>query len=334
MRRGEPAARPRRGRLGATALAAFFVATAAAPVQAMQEVPALPDGLPDALFTDDRSRELLTAQVLLDRAHYSPGVIDGYGGGNTRGAITAFERAHGLAADGEIDDELMRRLADGRGHEVLKKYTITDDDVEGPFIDTVPESLTEQARLDRLGYTGAEELLAEKFHMSQALLRALNPGADFARAGAEIVVAAPGDDRREASVARIEVDKSRNMVRAYDEDGALLASYPATIGSDETPSPTGKTQVRAVAPEATYHFDPASQDWGPDEALKIAAGPNNPVGGVWIDLDKEGYGIHGSPDPGLIGKTASHGCVRLTNWDARELAAAVSEGVGVEFIER
>lgn len=309
-------------------LAAVIAALVAAPAAAGEKA----EDLPDEVFSGERSREMLTAQVRLDRAHFSPGVIDAYGGGNTRAAIKAFERAHDLPVDGELDDELMKRLAEGHSDDVLRRYKIEDADVEGPFIDEVPDSLADQAKLDRLAHTGPEELLAEKFHMSRKLLRALNPDADFSQAGTEIMVTAPGE-RRDDKVARIEIDKRGNRLRAYDSSDKLLASYPATIGSDETPSPSGKTKVRAVAPEATYHFNPEDQSWGPDEALEIAAGPNNPVGGIWIDLDKEGYGIHGSPDPSLIGKTASHGCVRLTNWDARALAAAVSEGVEVEFVE-
>lgn len=115
-------------------------------------------------------------------------------------------------------------------------------------------------------------------------------------------------------------------------DGKLLASYPATIGSDRFPSPSGSMEVRAIAAEPIYYFDPTGRDWGPDEKLTIAAGPNNPVGSTWIDLTKEGYGIHGTPEPRLIGKTASHGCVRLTNWDAAELSRAVDKGTEVIFV--
>jgi lipoprotein-anchoring transpeptidase ErfK/SrfK len=134
------------------------------------------------------------------------------------------------------------------------------------------------------------------------------------------------------SWSEIEVDKAASALRAFTADGTLVATYPATIGSNTFPSPSGEMEVRAVAPAPTYHFDPEGRSWGPDEKLTIAAGPNNPVGGTWIDLTKEGYGIHGTPEPRLIGKTSSHGCVRLTNWDAEELAKAVSPGTKVEFV--
>lgn len=289
-------------------------------------------GVPDQVFSGKRQADVLRAQVLLDRAGFSPGVIDGYSGGNTSRAIRAFEEANGLTVDGKLDQDLMKRLTDGNSDPVVQPYSITQSDVAGPFIDSVPESLAEQAKLERLAYTGPAEMLAEKFHMSLELLRAMNPDVDFKSAGTEIKVVAPGRSDIATKIARIEVDKAEKRVRAYDEAGKLVVSYPATVGSRTLPSPSGSTQVRAVAPDAAYYFAPSKQPWGPDERLEIAAGPNNPVGGVWIDLEKEGYGIHGSPDPSLIGKTASHGCVRLTNWDARHLAAAVSKGVRVEFV--
>jgi lipoprotein-anchoring transpeptidase ErfK/SrfK len=187
-----------------------------------------------------------------------------------------------------------------------------------------------QASLKHLGFETAAEALAEKFHMSQAFLKQLNPEATFA-VGETIKVVRPGNNELGSKVARIEVDKGRSEVRAFDRSGKLLASYPGTIGSDRFPSPDGSMEVRAVAPAPTYYFDPAGREWGPGKRLTIAAGPNNPVGGTWIDLSKEGYGIHGSPDPRLIGKTASHGCVRLTNWDAAELGGAVEKGTTVTF---
>ena len=288
--------------------------------------------IPDKVFSGQREADVLRAQVLLDRAGFSPGVIDGYSGPNTSRAIRAFEEANDLTVDGKLDQDLLKQLGDASSEPVVQRYSITKSDIEGPFIDTVPNSLAEQAKLKRLAYTDPAEMLAERFHMSIELLRAMNPNADFRSAGTEIIVVAPGQSGIATKIARIEVDKAQNRVRAYDEAGKIVVSYPATVGSRTLPSPSGSTRVRAVAPDAAYYFDPTKQPWGPDERLQIAAGPNNPVGGVWIDLEKEGYGIHGSPDPSLIGKTASHGCVRLTNWDARDLAAAVSKGVRVDFV--
>nr|WP_245198238.1 L,D-transpeptidase [Sphingomonas kaistensis] len=271
---------------------------------------------------------VLEAQILLDRQHQSPGVIDGREGSNTRRAVRAFEQSAGLPADGVLDDEVMRRLRAASPAPLMVDHTIAAEDIAD--LVKVPSGMEAQASLDHLGYETAAEALAEKFHMSQAFLRSLNPGASFVT-GETIRVVRPRETEITTKVARIEIDKGRSEVRAFGADGTLLASYPGTIGSDRFPSPDGQMEVRAVAPAPTYYFDPSGREWGPDKRLTIAAGPNNPVGGTWIDLTKEGYGIHGSPDPRLIGKTASHGCVRLTNWDAAELGKAVEQGTTVTF---
>ena len=310
----------------------MFMIASAATVSA-QPSPSLsvPGISAERIFSGARTRAALAAQVMLDHSGHSPGVIDGVMGGNTRRAIMAFQRANGMTADGQPSAALLDKLRGVYSGDLLQRYTITAEDVAGPFV-KVPDSMEEQAKLDTLGYESPAEGLAEKFHMAQSFLEALNPGADFGKAGTQITVVVPGKDELQAKVARIEVDKAASALRAFSADGALVATYPATIGSNTFPSPSGAMEVRAVAPAATYHFDPEGRSWGPDVKLTIAAGPNNPVGGTWIDLTKEGYGIHGTPDPRLIGKTSSHGCVRLTNWNAAELAKAVSPGTKVEFV--
>lgn len=291
----------------------------------------LPDSVPSDVFSGQRSKDVLTAQVLLDRSRFSPGVIDGYTGENTRRAIRAFQRENDMEVTGEVSSELLKKLSDGNTDSMFQTYTISEDDVNGPFVD-VPSSMTAMAELENLAYETPLELLGEKFHMDREFLQALNPGADFGKAGTKITVVAPGDQSLPGKVARIEIDKANESVRAYSADGKLLARYPATIGSKANPSPNGTVEVKAIAAEPKYYFDPEGRSWGPDKKLTIAAGPNNPIGGTWIDLSKEGYGIHGSPDPKMVGKRASHGCVRLTNWDADELARAVNTGATVEFV--
>ncbi|MDO9587811.1 MAG: L,D-transpeptidase [Brevundimonas sp.] len=273
------------------------------------------------------------AQILLDRTRFSPGIIDGLGGENTRQAIAAFEKANDLPVDGELDAAVFQRLASGDGGPVLTDYAITASDVAGPFIGTVPEDIEAMARLETVGYADAREALAEKFHMSEALLDALNPGVDFGRAGQTIVVAATGPAGLPGEVARIFVDKAENSVRAFDADGALLAFYPATIGSGETPSPSGAHTVKLIAPRPNYTYDPSRVSYGDGGGkLIVPPGPNNPVGSVWIGLSRDTYGIHGTADPAKIGKTASSGCVRLTNWDVEQLASGVKPGVVVVFV--
>lgn len=298
------------------------------------EAPARGGAVSGALPEDARPEPaVVRAQILLDRTRFSPGIIDGLGGENTRQAIAAFEEANDLPVDGELDATVFERLASGDSRPVLTDYTITAADVAGPFIGTVPEDIEAMARLETVGYADAREALAEKFHMSEALLDALNPGVDFGRAGQTLVVSATGPNELQGEVARIEVSKAESSVRAFDADGRLLAFYPATIGSGDTPSPSGSHTVRAIAPRPNYTYDPSRVSYG-DGGGKVVVppGPNNPVGSVWIDLSRDTYGIHGTADPAEIGKTASSGCVRLTNWDAEQLAAGVKPGVEVQFI--
>ena len=287
----------------------------------------------DTQTPEGRRNALIRAEVLLARAHFSPGVIDGQDGGNLKNAIAAFETAHGLAADGVMSQDVWDALA-ADDRPVLTDYVIAADDVRGPFLAKLPTDYAELAKLDSVGFTSPAEALAEKFHMDEALLKRLNPGVDFGQAGTKIVVAAVGPERLPAPVTRIEVDKSLRQVRAFGGDGALLAVYPATVGSTERPAPSGTFAVKGVAPNPTYTFDPARLTFGKASygKLTIKPGPNNPVGSTWIDLTVPTYGIHGSPDPRLVGKTASHGCVRLTNWDAHQLGQAVKKGAAVAFV--
>lgn len=274
-------------------------------------------------------------QVLLDRAGFSPGVTDGRFGENVRQAIAAWQRAQGLTVDGRLTQEVWNGLTTTASGSLVARYTLTAEDVSGPFTPDIPQDLAAQAELDRLGYASAAEMLAERFHMDEEFLRDLNPGADFSRAGTEIVVTQPRRPAIQGEVARIEVDRDEKAVKAFAEDGTLLAFYPATIGSTEQPTPSGRMTVNGVARDPTYTYDPRRVSYAGDRItrrLTIAPGPNNPVGLVWIDLSRETYGIHGTPDPDIVGKNASNGCVRLTNWDVQHLAAAVRPGVEVVFV--
>jgi len=210
-------------------------------------------------------------------------------------------------------------------------------------VDKIPPKMEAQADLKELGYTNPREMLAERFHMSRDLVSALNPDKPLDKAGTSITVAAVdpmGTDKpkskdlpQEPKVERIEVDKTSRDVRAFGADGKLLGYYPASIGSTEKPAPSGETKVKGVAFDPDYTYNPkyAFKGVKTKQKFSIKPGPNNPVGLVWIDLAIPSYGIHGTPEPEKVGKTESHGCIRLTNWNARDLAAHVTRGAKVSF---
>ncbi len=281
------------------------------------------------------SSTVIRAEVLLARAHASPGVIDGLAGSNLQRAVAAFEAMNGLPTDGELSPAVWGRLAAFAGAPVAGIYVETPADAAGPFYPDVGEDLVAASKLASPGYSSPLEALASRFHMSEALLAALNPGKDFKSAGERIVVALP-EVPALSPVASVQVDKAQASAVALDDQGRTLASFPATVGSTEKPSPTGVRKVVGVSFSPTYTYDPSKLTWGPKShgRFTIKPGPNNPVGLVWIALNAPGYGVHGSPNPDKIGKTASHGCVRLTNWDALLLAHAVKPGVMVTFVHQ
>ncbi|WP_162419799.1 L,D-transpeptidase family protein [Microvirga brassicacearum] len=281
----------------------------------------------------EQSAMIIKLQVLLDRAHASPGVIDGYNGDNVGKAIAAVEEMMGLEVDGIPDESVWSTLEQTHPTPPLVEYVIKEDDVAGPFAREIPTDYAEMAKLDRLAYRNAVELLAEKFHMDENLLRQMNPDADFSAAGARIVVADVGRPVT-AKVARLVADKVQKRLLGFDTQGTLVLSYPATIGSIDLPSPDGSHIVKNIVTDPEYWYRPKVnfKQGQNTQALRLAPGPNNPVGAVWIGLDKPTYGIHGTPAPNKIDKTNSHGCVRLTNWDVRELAKLVQPGVVVEFV--
>ncbi len=277
--------------------------------------------------------DVAALQILLDRAGASPGVIDGKFGSNVDKSLAAYNELTGTNLRSTDAAGIKAALA-ASGGDAFGNYEITAVDAAGPFIAAVPADYSEKAKLESMSFTSVTEMLAERFHMDEAYLKALNPDANFSRPGTIIRVANFGRNAT-TKVQRIIADKGKKQVRAYDAAGKLVVAYPATIGSADTPSPTGIHAVSRIAINPNYTYNPKLnfKQGDNDKVLTIPPGPNGPVGSVWIALDKPTYGIHGTPDPSKIGKTESHGCVRLTNWDAQELAKLVSAGVTVEFIE-
>jgi lipoprotein-anchoring transpeptidase ErfK/SrfK len=286
--------------------------------------------------------QALQTQVMLDRAGYSPGEIDGRMGTSTTRALEAFTK------NGGTPDTTTAPLV---------TYKITDEDAAGPFTPDIPEDMTEKAKLSALGYKNLTEALGERFHVSPALLKTLNPQAKFAAAeeirvpnvADALVAAGPVPSTTTAPAARggrqgepsaapavtVTVRKSTSDVVVTDAAGKVLMYAPVTTGSEHDPLPIGEWKVNGVQKNPTFAYNP-DLFWDADAnqtKAKIPAGPNNPVGVVWIDISRPHYGLHGTPEPSTVGKTTSHGCVRLTNWDALKLAALVRPGSKVIFAE-
>ena len=273
--------------------------------------------------------DMLATQVLLDRAGFSPGEIDGLGGTNTQRATEAFEREK----DRPIGD-----LVKAATMPPTVRYMVTAEDAEAPVVNTIPDDMMEKAKLKRLDYTSHLEMIAERFHASPALLRRLNPrlaldqGAEVVVPNVEVVSAAESKPLADIVV---RVSKQSSALTVTDGAGAVLMYAPVTSGSQHDPLPLGQWTVTGVSRNPTFHYNPdLFWDAEPSHAkATIPPGPNGPVGVVWIDISKPHYGIHGTPEPGSVGHTTSHGCVRLTNWDALRLAAMVGKGTKVEFVE-
>ena len=265
-------------------------------------------------------------QALLNWNHSGVGAVDGYWGKNTRKAMQAFQKAQGLPVTEAVNEETWQALTKNStltSQPVLVSYQLTDADVNVKTTQ-IPASAEAKAKLDGMYYESVLEALGEKFHISRDYLKSLNPNASF-KSGETIIVYNPGNPNT-TPVSRVVADKDTQTLYAYDDSDNLVASYPTTVGSTATPSPTGthKVKVKIHEPNYTYTSDNGKKSI-------IPPGPNNPVGVVWIGLSKPSYGIHGSPDPERISRQASAGCVRLTNWDALSLLGVIKNDATVEF---
>lgn len=318
-------------------IAAFALGMALSSAGALHAQPAAMPAHELAAASEDRGLHegeaaLLRLQVLLDRARFSPGEIDAQAGSNQARALRGYQAAQGLQVTGEADASTWQAL-ERDSAPVLADYTVTAADVAGPYRD-LPGDAMDKAKLDALGFRSLAEALGERFHASPVLLRRLNPGLDEAGTGDVLKVPAVSPTAP-PKAARLVVDRSESVLRLLDESGGTLAQYPASTGSERDPLPLGEWKIVTVVENPTFHYNP-DLFWDADPShgkATLAPGPNNPVGTVWIDLSKPHFGIHGAPEPQGVGKKQSHGCIRLTNWDARAVAAAVDASVPVTLQE-
>jgi lipoprotein-anchoring transpeptidase ErfK/SrfK len=318
----------------------------------------------DPARADDRPRPVMQAQVVLDRLGFTPGVVDGREGLSTRNAVMGFQEANDLKITGQLDEPTKQVLEKWNNIPATRVITIPAAFAAGPFA-TLPEDPEDQAKLGSLGYQSLDEKLAERFHTTVETLKELNPrpaanaspvpDVAYFKAGDKVRVPNVGADALDPAavtdtewrntlaglgvgssqpkVDKIVVSKSKRTLKAYDQTGKLVGMFTATMGSQRDPLPLGTWKVLGVAHNPPFHYNPKLFWDVPDSKEKqlLPPGPNGPVGVAWIDIDKEHYGIHGTPDPEAIGRAQSHGCVRLTNWDVARLAQMVTLGAQVVF---
>lgn len=313
-------------------------------------------GSAQAPAAEDQPRPIMQAQVVLDRLGFGSGVIDGKEGQSFAAALRGFQEARGLRKSGTLDAPTRVALAAWSGIPATRIVTIPAEFAKGPFTPAIPRDPAAQAKLPMLGYRNLAEKLAERFHTDPATLIAINAPGTRIGSGLSIRVPNIGNEAIEPSkvedaewratlatlgvgtaqpaAARVTVDKSESVLKVFDARDRLVAQFPATMGSAHDPLPIGKWTIKGVSYNPPFHYNP---DLFWDASRKhdkqvLPPGPNGPVGVVWIDLSKPHYGIHGTPEPQLIGRTESHGCIRLTNWDAARLALMVKPGTPAHFV--
>ncbi|WP_294061560.1 L,D-transpeptidase [Sphingomonas sp.] len=332
-------------------VAVLLASIAFAPLAAEPESKAPKEGKPPIDWT------VMHAQVILDSLGFSPGIVDGREGQSLTAALRAFQETRNLPVTGELDRATLGALHAYRERRPLAQVKIENAWLQGPFINPLPKEPEDQAKLPALAYTRPLEKLAEMFHTTPEVLVELNPGGGTIKPGATFrfpnVVTQSRDyqgdwkpewrqtlsdlnvDARQPKADHVVVDKSEKALKVYDAENRLVAQFSATMGSQHDPLPIGTWKINAVDTNPKFRYNPdlfwdADAD---DKKALLPAGPNGPVGVVWLDLSKEHYGIHGTPEPQTIGRTQSHGCIRLTNWDAARLALMVKPGTQAVFQE-
>lgn len=282
---------------------------------------------------DGRFPVYARAQVMLNNLHASPGAIDGKNGHNYLKAISAYQQMNGIPITGELTQQTWHHLLIRQKQPAFQYYQITAEDLNGPYAKSIPRNYAEQAKMPGLYYTRVSEMLSEKFHLDEEFLKILNPQAKFNKVGERILVPNVRNELP-TDIRLIVAHKGVRQLYLFDSENKMVGAFPASIGAANTPSPKGTHTITKVAPNPVYGYSPKNfVQGGNTKPLSLPPGPNGPVGNIWIALSKPTFGIHGTPNPSLISKSSSHGCIRLTNWDANDLGQKVQNGVVVKFID-
>lgn len=299
---------------------------------AASERPGEPTTTEPAEFEARPVENLLEAQIELHRRGFSCGSIDGVRGTQTAAALRAFQRNNGLRETGDLDSATREILV--LTEPALGEHTFTAAELGS--IHPIPDTWVGKAELEKMGHSTALELAAERHRANPKLLRQLNPDFDWENVLPGAVVRVPniGTVLLEGVLAHIRIRLAERTLEATDADGKIIAHFPVSIAKMVEKRPVGDLTIKVIIVDPNYTFDPAvfpenAEAQTLDRKLMIAPGPNNPVGVAWIGLDRPGYGIHGTPDPEKVGRTESHGCFRLANWDARTLLALVEIGLPI-----
>ena len=288
--------------------------------------------------TTDLSRpvhDVFEAQMALARRGISPGSLDAAIGSQTRAAIAVFQRSQNLPATGTLDADTRAKLT--LDTPLLMTYAVTTNDLER--LQPIGKTWLAKSEQSALDYETILELVAEKSHSHPLLIQKLNPGVNWTNVSAGTVLQVPDVSYPEpdGKAALVVIHLSEKFLEAFDAATNLLMHCPCSIGARFDKRPVGELKVKAIAPNPNYTFDPAVFPESPEaqavgHKLILPPGPNNPVGVAWIGLDKPGYGMHGTPGPEQVGRTESHGCFRLANWDAEYLIKLAWVGLPVEVV--